>query len=124
MKFYKCEICGNEIMTIHDSGVVPFCCGQKMVELVPNTKENVVLEKHLPVLEEKGNKVLVKVGSVAHPMLPEHYIEWIVILTDQGSRTKKLKPGQLPQAIFALNENEIVLEAYAYCNLHGLWKSE
>ncbi len=124
MKFYRCELCGNEFVTIHDSGVNPVCCGRPMVELVANSKENVALEKHVPVVEEKDGKVIVKVGSVAHPMLPEHHIEWIFLLTDQGSKTKKLHPGEAPEAIFSLNENEIVLEAYAYCNLHGLWKSE
>ena len=80
-------------------------------------------EKHVPVAEEKGNMVHVAVGAVAHPMLPEHYIEWIALETNQGSQIKKLQPGQAPEAVFALAEGEKMVAVYAYCNLHGLWKA-
>ena len=99
------------------------CCGQKMTELVPGTTDG-ALEKHVPVVSVDGTAVTVKVGAVAHPMLPEHWIEWIAIETQQGSQIKYLKPGEAPEATFALTEGDALVSAYAYCNLHGLWKSE
>ena len=92
-----------------------------MVELTANTTE-AAFEKHIPVLEEKDDVVVVKVGEVAHPMSPEHFISMIVLHTDQGYKIKHLKPGDAPMATFAISDNEIVFSAYAYCNLHGLWK--
>lgn len=121
MKFYKCEHCGNIIEMIVDKGVNPLCCGEKMKELIPGEVE-AAHEKHIPVIEELDDKVIVKVGEVTHPMAEEHYIEWIVIHTDRGVYRKNLKPGDAPIAEFALLDNEITLSAYAYCNLHGLWK--
>ena len=98
------------------------CCGQKMTELVPGTVD-AAQEKHVPVVEVKGNVVHVKVGAVAHPMLEEHSIQWIALETSQGSQIKYLKPGEQPEAVFALAEGEQVVAAYEYCNLHGLWKA-
>ena len=94
-----------------------------MTELVPGTTDG-ALEKHVPVVSVDGTAVTVKVGAVAHPMLPEHWIEWIAIETRQGSQIKYLKPGEAPEATFALTEGDALVSAYAYCNLHGLWKSE
>ena len=123
MKFFICEHCGNIIAMVRDKGVPVMCCGQKMTEIVPGTTEAAV-EKHIPVYEVKDNKVYVTVGSVEHPMLPEHYIEWIALETTNGNQRKPLKPGDAPKAVFALNEGDEVLAVYAYCNLHGLWKKE
>lgn len=122
MKFYICEHCGNVITMIKNTGVPVMCCGQKMTELVPGTVD-AALEKHVPVAERAGNTVTVKVGSVEHPMLPEHFIQWIALETNQGSQIKYLQPGQAPQASFALAEGEEVKAVYEYCNLHGLWKA-
>ena len=122
MKFYRCEHCGNIITFVHAAGVPVMCCGQKMTELVPGTVDAAV-EKHVPVVEEKNGVVSVKVGAVAHPMLAEHYIEWIALETNQGSQIKQLQPGQAPEAVFALAEGEKLVAVYAYCNLHGLWKA-
>ena len=122
MKFYRCAHCGNIITFLHASGVPVMCCGEKMAELVPGTVD-AALEKHVPVMEETDGKVTVKVGAVAHPMLPEHYIEWIVLETNQGGQIKHLQPGQAPEGVFALAEGEKVEAVYAYCNLHGLWKA-
>ena len=93
-----------------------------MSELVPGTTDAAV-EKHVPVFEVKDNKVLVTVGSVEHPMAPEHYIEWIAVQTTSGNQRKMLQPGDKPQACFALCEGEEVEAVYAYCNLHSLWKA-
>ena len=121
MKFYICEHCGNIVAMVRDKGVPVMCCGQKMTEIIPGTTEAAV-EKHIPVYEVKDNKVYVTVGSVEHPMLPEHYIEWIAIETTNGNQRKSLKAGDAPKAVFALNEGDEVLAVYAYCNLHSLWK--
>lgn len=122
MKFYICEHCGNIIAKVKDAGVPVVCCGEKMKELVPNT-EDAAQEKHVPVCEVKGNIVEVTVGSVEHPMVEEHYIEWIALQTDKGNQRKALKPGEAPKVDFALLDGEKVVAVYAYCNLHGLWKA-
>jgi len=122
MKFYICEHCGNIIAMVRDKGVPVMCCGQKMKEIIPGTTDAAV-EKHVPVFEVKDNIVYVTVGSVEHPMLPEHYIEWIAVQTSAGNQRKKLAPGDAPKACFALCEGETVEAVYAYCNLHSLWKT-
>ncbi|WP_399552707.1 desulfoferrodoxin family protein [uncultured Ruminococcus sp.] len=121
LKFYKCKHCGNIIAVVKASGAPISCCGEKMTEIVPGTTDAAV-EKHVPVVEIKDGKVIVTVGEVAHPMAPEHYIEWIAISTDQGNQRKILEPGDKPMACFALCDGENFEAAYAYCNLHGLWK--
>ena len=120
-KFYKCAHCGKIIAVVKETGVPVMCCGQKMDELVPNTTD-AAQEKHVPVVEVNGNIVTVTVGSVLHPMQPEHYIERISLHTKQGNQRKELKPGDAPKAVFALVDGDEVEAAYAYCNLHGLWK--
>lgn len=122
-KFYVCEHCGNIIAFVKSAGVPVMCCGQKMKEIVPGTTDAAV-EKHLPVIKQEGNLITVEVGSVEHPMAEEHYIEWISIQTKEGNQRKILKPGQKPVAVFAITENDALEAAYAYCNLHGLWKAE
>jgi superoxide reductase len=123
VKFYICKHCGNIIGMIHSSGVKVKCCGEDMVELVPNTSDG-AKEKHVPVVEVNGNEVTVKVGSVAHPMEAEHYIMWIYIQTAQGGQRKSLNPGDKPEAKFALVEGDKMIAAFAYCNKHGLWKAD
>ena len=122
MKFFICEHCGNLIGVINDAGVPMMCCGQKMTQLIPGTVEASV-EKHLPVVTVDGDKVKVEVGSVAHPMAEEHSILWVYLQTDKGGQRKNLKVGEAPVAEFSLLDEKPVA-AYAYCNLHGLWKTE
>lgn len=122
MKFYRCKHCGNLLTFLHASGVPVICCGEEMAELLPGTVD-ASLEKHVPVVETQGTAVLVKVGSVAHPMLAEHFIQWIALETNLGSQIKYLQPGQAPEASFVLAEGETLVAVYEYCNLHGLWKS-
>lgn len=121
MKYYVCEHCGNIIEYVKDSGVPVMCCGQKMTELVPGTSDGAV-EKHVPVVTIDGNKVIVRIGEVAHPMVEAHYIEWIAIETLKGSQKVKLNPEEAPEAEFILTEGDEFVAAYEYCNLHGLWK--
>lgn len=121
-KFYICKICGNLVEKIHDSGVTMVCCGQNMTELVPNTSDGAG-EKHVPVVTVKDGAVHVNVGEADHPMTEEHSILWIQLETDKGSMRKTLKPGEKPCADFNIG-TEKPLEVFAYCNLHGLWKTE
>jgi len=121
-KFYVCKLCGNIVVLIHDGGGTLSCCGQPMQELVANTSDGPT-EKHVPVIEAQGNKVTVKVGSVTHPMLPEHFIQWIYLQTQKGGQRVDLHPGEEPLAHFILAEGDKIVAAYEYCNLHGLWKA-
>lgn len=122
VKFYICKHCGNIVGLIHNAGVPLVCCGEKMSELVPNTTE-AATEKHLPVVEMDGNIVKVSVGSVEHPSTEEHYIAWVYLETAHGGQRKAIQPGEKPEVSFALQDDELIA-VYAYCNLHGLWKTE
>lgn len=121
-KFYVCKHCGNVVTFINESGAPLTCCGDLMDQIVPNSVEAAV-EKHIPVITIDGNKLAVTVGSVEHPMLPEHFIQWIYLETDKGFQMKYLAPGEQPTVFFELNGEKPVV-TYAYCNLHGLWKAE
>ncbi len=123
MKFYKCSLCGRIVEIVKDSASQLVCCGEAMDLLVPGKSDGAV-EKHVPVVEVNGTTVTVKVGEVAHPMLEEHYIEWIAISTSEGTQRKALKPGDAPVATFALTDTEQFVSAMAYCNLHSLWSSK
>ncbi len=121
-KFYICSHCGNIVETVKDAGPKPFCCGQKMNELVPGSVD-ASAEKHVPDVKVGQDVVEVNVGSVDHPMVDVHWIEWVQLVTDKGSYRKWLNPGEAPNVTFLL-DSEKPLEVYAYCNLHGLWKTE
>lgn len=119
-KFLKCKHCGNIVAVVKDAGVPIMCCGQKMNQIIPGTVE-ASKEKHIPVYEIQGNKVIVNIGSIDHPMLPEHYIEWVSIQTKLGNQRKQLLPNQEPKVCFLICDGDEVEAVYAYCNLHGLW---
>ena len=122
IRFYVCEHCGNIIGVIHNAGVPMMCCGQKMTLLEPGTVE-ASHEKHIPVVERDGNIIKVTIGSVEHPMLEEHHIAWVYLQTNRGGQRKCLAIGREPTVSFALCDEEPVA-VFAYCNLHGLWKTE
>ena len=122
MKFYRCRICGKIVAMVNETPVPTICCGEAMQLLVPGTTD-AAQEKHVPVVIREGNKVTVKIGSVEHPMTPEHYIQWIAIETTKGSQRVKLEYTDKPRAEFKLADGEAFVAAYEYCNLHGLWKS-
>ena len=122
-KFYFCTHCHNLVEKINDSGVPIVCCGEDMIELTGNTVD-AAAEKHVPEIMQEGRHVTVKVGSVDHPMIPAHYIQWIFLATSHGVQRRPLAPGEAPVASFMLLEGETVVAAYEYCNLHGLWKKE
>ena len=122
LKFYRCNHCGQIVAVVKKTGVPIVCCGEQMQEIVPGTTDAAV-EKHVPVYEVNGNIVTVSIGSVAHPMIEEHYIEWVALQTKAGNQRKALTPGSEPKVSFALTDGDEVVAVYAYCNLHGLWKS-
>ena len=122
MKFYRCDQSGTIVQMVEFAGTLVSCCGQKMSELVPGT-DPALAPKHVPIVNVNGNEVRVFVGAVEHPMLPEHYIQWIALETNLGSQMRYLSPGQKPEAVFLLTTGERVESVYAYCNIHGLWKA-
>lgn len=119
-KFFRCKKCGNLMGIINNSGVPIICCGEPMEELHSNTVE-ASTEKHIPQVSVKERLVHVKIGSVPHPMTEEHHIEFIYLQTENGGQMRCLKVESEADAMFAVLE-EKPLAAYAYCNLHGLWK--
>ncbi len=108
MTFYKCEKCGA-IATFLKGSCALKCCDEDMIILDANESDGAE-EKHVPAVTVNGNTVYVQIGEVAHPMLEEHYIELIA------------KPGEAPDAYFALAEGDRVIAVYEHCNIHGLWK--
>lgn len=124
LKLYRCAHCGNVVWKLVDKGVPIICCGEPMQEMVPNTTDG-ALEKHVPVVEKtahgSGYSVSVKVGSVEHPMLPEHYIPIIAAVTDDTVTVRFPKPGDHPELRTFSQSGEVA--AYELCNLHGFWKS-
>ena len=119
---YKCDICGNIVEVLERGNGILVCCGQDMILFKENTVD-AAYEKHLPVIEPKDEKILVSVGSVNHPMTEEHYIKWIEIITDDQQIKTTLKPGRAPTVTFNIKPNKNIT-ARAFCNLHGLWRSE
>ena len=120
-KFYKCAHCGQIVAKVTDLTLPIVCCGEPMKEIIPGTTDASV-EKHIPTYEVKDNKVIVFVGTVEHPMVEEHYIEWVSLQTKYGNQRKALTPNSKPEVCFAICEGDEVEAVYAYCNLHGLWK--
>lgn len=119
---YKCEVCGNIVEVVHASGGQLVCCGKPMTLITENTVE-AAKEKHIPVAERVGNEIVVKVGSVEHPMEEKHYIEWIELIYNNKVYRKHLNPGEKPEAHFNVCDNCKEFSVRAYCNLHGLWKA-
>ena len=118
---YRCALCGNTVEIIRENAGELHCCGQAMNLLQENTTE-AATEKHIPVVERVDGGYKVLVGSVAHPMLDNHFIEWIELIADGIQVYRKdLKPGEAPEAVFKIEARDVY--ARAYCNLHGLWKS-
>lgn len=121
IKYYICDTCKKIIAIVKDTQVPTVCCGKPMRELIPGTTDAAV-EKHVPVVKQEGRLIEVMIGEVTHPMLEEHFIEWISIETKEGYQIKKLTPDSEPKATFVLSETDELVVAYEYCNIHGLWK--
>ncbi len=119
LQIYKCEVCGNVVEVQHAGRGKLVCCCKPMTLMIANSVD-ASFEKHVPVIERGGEELLVKVGSVPHPMEDDHYIEWIDVESEGGVCRRYLKPGNDPQASFGAAD---ALAARAYCNLHGLWRT-
>lgn len=120
-KFFKCEVCGNVAIKLVDSQVPLVCCGKPMTELKPNTVE-MGSEKHLPVVTHLDNgRIRVEVGSIHHPMTPEHHIAFIYVETENGGIRVDLRDK--PEAVVTVGDSRVVA-VYEYCNIHGLWRVE
>lgn len=120
--FFICNHCKNIIYFVNDSGVPVNCCGEKMHALIANTTD-AAKEKHVPVYEIHCDEIKVQIGSTKHPMLAEHYIEFICLQTENGIQIKYLNPGNEPNTTFNVKDKKI-LSIFAFCNLHGLWKTD
>lgn len=119
-ELYKCQVCKNVVEVVSQGGPSPFCCGKEMQKLVAKTEDK-GNEKHVPVVEEQGSGIGVKVGEVDHPMEEKHYVQFIEVLTEKTVHRAQLSPGEKPQAEFSVPLSQ-VKEVREYCNLHGLWK--
>ncbi len=120
LEVYKCELCGNIVEVLHAAGGQLVCCGQPMALMTENSVD-AATEKHVPVIEKVAGGFKVSVGSVAHPMLEAHYIEWIELVAGNTVYRQHLAPGDAPEALFEADADAAV--ARAYCNLHGHWKA-
>ena len=131
-KFYLCKHCGNVVMKLVDSGVTPVCCGEEMIELTPGTSDGAV-EKHLPAVlsnscsskrcKDDDCTLKVQVGSVPHPMLDAHHIQFIYVETENGGQLRYLNPGEEPEAEFCTCHDKPVA-VFEMCNIHGLWLTD
>ena len=120
VEFYRCDVCGNMVALVKKGGGTLVCCGQNMTKLESNTTD-AATEKHVPDVKREDGKIKVTVGAVAHPMLKEHYIEWIALVNGDKVEIHYLTPGAAPSTMF----NDVASgSVYAYCNLHGLWKAD
>ncbi|MBQ9104927.1 MAG: desulfoferrodoxin [Mailhella sp.] len=121
LEVYKCTHCGNIVEVLHGGKAPLICCGEPM-KLLREGQSDGATEKHVPVIEKTENGYKVTVGSVAHPMTEEHWIEWIELIADGVSYKKFLNPGEAPVAEFCVKADKVT--AREFCNLHGLWKAE
>jgi len=122
-KFYVCKRCGNIADLVNNKHTPLMCCGEKMSELIPNTVEASV-EKHLPAVTNViTDSISVQIGSTLHPMESGHHIAFVYVESEQGGQYKYLKVGEEPKLEFHVS-NDKPIAVYAYCNLHGLWKTE
>lgn len=133
-EIFKCNVCGNIVEVLHVGGAELMCCGQPMELRIERTQDEGSSdvkamedksEKHVPIIEKTDNGYKVKVGSVAHPMEDEHYIEWIELIVEGDLYARKfLTPGQIPEVEFAFTGEAVLIGAREFCTLHSLWKSK
>ena len=119
-ELYKCEVCGNIVSIMHEGAGTLVCCGQEM-KLLESGVEDAALEKHVPFVTRDEKGIHVQVGEMLHPMDEDHYIQWITLVSQNKTKTVFLSPGDNPEAIFESTSEKVTI--YAYCNLHGLWKT-
>ena len=120
LQVYRCGVCGNQVEVIGAGGGTLTCCNQPMELFAENTTD-AAQEKHVPVVEKVDGGIRVKVGSVAHPMQQEHWIEWIEVIAGGKTYRTFLSAGDAPEAVFPVEGDDLAVRAF--CNLHGLWKA-
>lgn len=122
MNIFYCKHCKRIVYTYYGGGTLT-CCGEEMTLLQPKTTD-VGNEKHLPVVEKlSNNQIKVTIGSVLHPMTPEHFIQWIFVAQNNSFQIHTFKPEEQPVATFYVHPEETI-KVYEFCNLHGLWLTE
>jgi len=121
-QIFRCPICGNIVEVVNVGGGTLVCCGQPM-ELLKEKSSDEGMEKHVPVVSIDGDKVLVKIGSVPHPMTEEHFIQWVECIVNGDSYFKKLHPNDVPEVEFEIEGDLSNITVRLYCNIHGLWKA-
>ncbi|MFH1837323.1 MAG: desulfoferrodoxin [Candidatus Omnitrophota bacterium] len=118
---YKCSVCGHVVEIAKEGAPTLVCCGEHMEKLEAKTQDE-GKEKHVPVLEDTNGEVKVKVGSAEHPMIEEHYIKFIEVLTEKQVLRAELKPGEKPEAVFCVSKGDVT-GVREYCTVHNLWKN-
>jgi len=118
---YKCEVCGNITKVVHASAGILVCCGKPMILQQEKTADQ-GKEKHVPVVEKSATGIIVKVGSVPHPMEEKHYLEWVDVRNGENVYVRGFKPGEKPETEFCITDTNV--KARAYCNVHGLWTNK
>jgi superoxide reductase len=121
LQFYKCDECGNVVMVTHTGEGELVCCGQNM-RLLEEKSADAGKEKHVPVIEKTASGIKVRVGAVAHPMEEKHYIQWISVKHDRNFYIHALRPGEVPEAEFPINDTNV--KSLIYCNVHELWTNQ
>ncbi len=119
-ELYKCEVCGNVVEVVNEGAPALVCCEQDMKRLEAKTEDK-GNEKHVPVISQEGDGIIVQVGEIDHPMEGEHYIKFIEVMTEDKVLRAELEPGQKPEAYFNI-EKSAVIAAREYCTIHGLWE--
>jgi superoxide reductase len=118
---YKCEVCGNITKVVHNSGGLLVCCGKPMILQQEKTADQ-GKEKHVPIVEKSEKGIMVRVGSIPHPMEEKHYIEWVEVRAGENVCIRSFKPGEKPETEFCSADTDV--KARAYCNVHGLWTNK
>ncbi|HWR31358.1 MAG TPA: desulfoferrodoxin family protein, partial [Negativicutes bacterium] len=116
--FYRCEQCGNVLAMLKNESLTRSCCSKTLTKLEPNSTDG-EKEQHIPFITQNGEGIKVAVGSILHPMLPEHHIEWIALESEKKTVIIYISAGKEPRAAFSDIRSGVV---YTYCNLHGLWE--
>ena len=118
LEVYTCDVCGNVVKVVHASGGTLVCCGQNMTLLAEKTAD-AGKEKHVPVVEKSAKGIIVKIGSIPHPMEEKHFIEWVEVKSGENIFIKGFRPGEKPEAEFCISD--VNVKVRSYCNVHGLW---
>ena len=122
-EIYRCKVCGNIIQVLNPDVGELVCSGVPM-ELLTEQTSGTGEEKHVPVLENTDEGLIVHVGEIPHPMEENHCIEWVEVMADGEVYLKFLEPGDQPLAEFPVDPDQVQeIKVREYCSIHGLWES-